>query len=147
MVAAILISSMALAQKVTEPELPGGWGDGVQGVFIFAHKCSACHSERDSRGAGDAMELCWHDAKGMFNFVRQAMPFNAPGSLKDKGVYAVVAYPLSQARIIKRSDVLNARTLPAVKMPLRAIPDHCSGTVRALLARGALYQAMGRPLP
>jgi cytochrome c len=45
------------------------------------------------------------------------MPFSAPGSLSDNDVYAVVAYILSEAKIIKPTDVMDAKTLPKVAMP------------------------------
>jgi cytochrome c len=53
------------------------------------------------------------------------MPFNAPGSLSDNDVYAVVAYILSEAKIIKPADTINATTLAKVTMPNRDgfIPD------------------------
>ena len=53
------------------------------------------------------------------------MPFSAPGSLSDNDVYAVVAYILSEAKIIKPTDTMNATTLPKVVMPNRDgfIPD------------------------
>jgi cytochrome c len=47
------------------------------------------------------------------------MPFNAPGSLNDDDVYSVVAYVLSEAKIIKPTQTLNASTLPKVVMPNR----------------------------
>jgi len=45
------------------------------------------------------------------------MPFNAPGSLSDDDIYSVVAYVLSEAKIIKPTEAMNAKTLPAVVMP------------------------------
>ena len=47
------------------------------------------------------------------------MPFSAPGSLTDDQVYSVVAYILSEAKIIKPTDAMNADTLPKVVMPNR----------------------------
>jgi S-disulfanyl-L-cysteine oxidoreductase SoxD len=45
------------------------------------------------------------------------MPFSAPGSLSDDEVYAVVAYILSEAKIIKPADTMDAKMLPRVIMP------------------------------
>ena len=55
----------------------------------------------------------------------QLRPFSAPGSLTDDQVYSVVAYILSEAKIIQPTDVMNADTLPKVVMPNRDgfIPD------------------------
>ena len=47
------------------------------------------------------------------------MPFSAPGSLSDDDVYNVVAYILSEAKIIQPGETMNASTLPKVSMPNR----------------------------
>jgi hypothetical protein len=61
----------------------------------------------------------------LFDYVRRAMPFNAPGSLNNDEVYSVVAYILGEANIIDKTTVLDAATLPRVQMPNRDgfIPD------------------------
>ena len=53
------------------------------------------------------------------------MPFNAPGSLTNDEVYSVVAYILSEAKVIKPSETMNSETLPKVRMPNRDgfVPD------------------------
>ena len=53
------------------------------------------------------------------------MPFQAPGSLSSDEIYAVSAYILAEAKIIDKSQVLDAQTLPKVQMPNRDgfIPD------------------------
>jgi cytochrome c len=48
------------------------------------------------------------------------MPFATPGSLSDDDVYSVVAYILSEAKIIQPTDTMNAATLPNVTMPNRS---------------------------
>ena len=47
------------------------------------------------------VESYWPYATTLFDYVKRAMPFSAPGSLSDDEVYAVVAYILSEAKIIK----------------------------------------------
>jgi hypothetical protein len=51
------------------------------------------------------------------------MPFSSPG--RDDEIYAVVAYILSEAKIIKPTDTMDATTLPKVTMPNQDgfIPD------------------------
>ena len=55
----------------------------------------------------------------LFDYVRRAMPYDSPTSLKDDEVYGVVAYVLYLNGIIKDADTMNAQTLPQVKMPNR----------------------------
>ena len=65
------------------------------------------------------VESYWPYATTLFDYVKRAMPFNAPGSLSDDDVYSVVAYVLSEAKIIKAGETMNASTLPKVAMPNR----------------------------
>jgi S-disulfanyl-L-cysteine oxidoreductase SoxD len=51
--------------------------------------------------------------------VRRAMPYTQSHSLSDDEVYAVTAYLLYLNGITGESDVMNAETLPKVKMPNR----------------------------
>jgi cytochrome c len=47
------------------------------------------------------------------------MPWTAPRTLSDSEVYALTAYILSLNKIIGENDVLDAQSLPKVKMPNR----------------------------
>jgi hypothetical protein len=47
------------------------------------------------------------------------MPFQMPRSLTDDEVYALTAYILAENKLIGASDMMNAQTLPKVKMPNR----------------------------
>ncbi|MGB8552655.1 MAG: cytochrome c, partial [Pseudolabrys sp.] len=55
----------------------------------------------------------------VFDYNRRAMPFNTPRSLTDNEVYALTAYILSLNKLISDNDVMDAKTLPQVKMPNR----------------------------
>jgi hypothetical protein len=67
----------------------------------------------------------WPYATTLFDYTRRAMPANLPGSLTNDEVYAVAAYILSESQLLAPSTVLDATTLPKVKMPAqpRFIPD------------------------
>ena len=47
------------------------------------------------------------------------MPYNQPRSLTNDEVYALTAYILSLNKLIGENDVMDAKTLPQVKMPNR----------------------------
>jgi hypothetical protein len=55
----------------------------------------------------------------IFDYVRRAMPYNMPRSLNDDEVYALTAYLLALNKLIGDGDVMDAKTLPQVKMPNR----------------------------
>ena len=65
------------------------------------------------------VESYWPYATTLFDYVKRSMPFNAPGSLSDEEVYSVVAYILSEAKIITPVEKMDATTLPKVVMPNR----------------------------
>jgi S-disulfanyl-L-cysteine oxidoreductase SoxD len=65
------------------------------------------------------IESYWPYATTVFDCVKRAMPFHAPGSLADDEVYAVTAFILGEAEILGQDDVMSAETLPQVQMPNR----------------------------
>ena len=117
--------------------LPPGSGTAVQGAVVYAQKCSACHGDGGKGGPGnlaplfgfapltDGIETGKTIANFLgystivFDFVRRAMPFNQPRTLTSDEVYAVTAYLLYLNKIIGENEVMDAKTLPAVKMPNR----------------------------
>jgi len=115
--------------------LPPGRGDVQTGREIYAQQCAACHGDAGQGGpmdrlVGGAGTLAtdkpvktvgsfWPYATTLFDFIRRAMPYTAPQSLSPDQVYAVVAYVLYLNGIVPRDAVLDARTLPMVKMPNR----------------------------
>jgi hypothetical protein len=61
----------------------------------------------------------WPYATTLFDYVRRAMPFQESKSLTSDEVYAVSAYILNLNGIVGTNDVLDAQSLPKVKMPNR----------------------------
>jgi len=61
----------------------------------------------------------WPYATTLFDYIRRAMPWQAPKLLTDDEVYALTAYLLTQNKIIGANDAINAQTLPKVRMPNR----------------------------
>jgi S-disulfanyl-L-cysteine oxidoreductase SoxD len=115
--------------------LPKGGGTPAQGAPIFAEKCAACHGVNGKGGVAAAVvsdlrldgisasqktiKNFWPYATTIFDFIRRAMPFTAPRSLSDDEVYALTAYILAENKLIGADEVMNAETLPKVKMPNR----------------------------
>ena len=71
------------------------------------------------------VESYWPYATTLFDYVRRAMPFQAPGSLTAEEIYAVSAYILAEGNVIDKATVLDAQSLAHVQMPNRDgfIPD------------------------
>ena len=116
--------------------LPPGRGTATQGQAVYVAKCQACHGENGAGKPNDALVggigtlaagkvpvrtvgSYWPYATTLFDYVRRAMPFQATKSLSADEVYAVSAYILSLNGIIGPDDVLDAQSLPGVRMPNR----------------------------
>ena len=116
--------------------LPQGQGTSTQGEAIFAGKCQACHGEKGAGKPNDVLAggigslapgqtpvktvgSYWPYATTLFDYIRRAMPYNEPKSLTADETYAVSAYILALNGVIGASDVLDAQSLPKVKMPNR----------------------------
>ena len=61
----------------------------------------------------------WPYATTLFDYIRRAMPFPETKSLTNDEIYAVSAYILNLNGIIGTDEVLDAQSLPKVKMPNR----------------------------
>jgi S-disulfanyl-L-cysteine oxidoreductase SoxD len=118
--------------------LPPGSGTAAKGAKIFAEKCSACHGDNAkggvmpyypamvggqplSNGIDTVKTIAnyYAYATTVFDYTRRAMPYNMPRSLADDEVYALTAYILALNKLIGDNDVMDAKTLPQVKMPNR----------------------------
>jgi cytochrome c len=63
----------------------------------------------------------WPYAPTLFDYIRRAMPQNAPQSLSNEDVYAVSAYILHLNGLLTVDATIDARTLSAIKMPNRSM--------------------------
>jgi cytochrome c len=126
--------------------LPPGRGTAADGAPIYAARCAGCHGKTGKEGPNDILVgrlpddaftfardprapktigSYWPYATTIFDYVRRAMPPDAPGSLKDNEVYGLVAYLLTLNELIAADTVIDATSLAKVKMPAhdRFVPD------------------------
>lgn len=118
--------------------LPRGQGSVAEGARLYAEKCAACHGERGQGQPADALVggnvplgeqkstppktvgNFWPYATTLFDFIRRAMPYNAPQSLQPDEVYALTAWVLHANGVLPADAVLDAQRLSALKMPNQA---------------------------
>jgi S-disulfanyl-L-cysteine oxidoreductase SoxD len=122
-------------------ELPPGRGTAPQGAALYQAKCAMCHNTngqgmppvypaligRDPKAEGfhfasdpklvKTIGNYWPYATTVFDYVRRAMPYNAPGSLSNDEVYALTAFLLAGNKVIPPDATLDAQALRRVKMP------------------------------
>ena len=115
--------------------LPEGSGTPAQGAQIYTAKCFACHGPDGTGAAADRLAggqgtlknpaplktigSYWPYATTLFDYVRRAMPYPEPHSLTNAEAYALTAYLLHLNGVIGADAVMDAKTLPKVKMPNR----------------------------
>ena len=115
--------------------LPPGSGSVSHGREVFEQQCVACHGDKGQGGVGDKLVggqgtfgtphpvrtvgSYWPYAPTLFDYIRRAMPQNAPQSLSNDDVYAVSAYILNLNGLLPADATLDAKSLAVIKMPNR----------------------------
>ena len=113
--------------------LPPGSGTAAAGAALYAERCASCHGS-DGEGAravelvGDPTSIAsaypdrgiavhWPYAPPLYDYVRRAMPPDAPWSLDADETYAVVARVLELNGLVDADTVVDAAFLGALVMP------------------------------
>lgn len=134
--------------------LPAGSGTYAAGATLFAQKCAACHGTqgeglatypkligRDPRTGfpfGTDPHLAktignyWPYSTTLYDYIHRAMPLTAPGSLQPREIYSVIAFLLAENQIIDKTTVVDAHSLPRIRMPARdrfVLDDRTGGRV------------------
>jgi cytochrome c len=113
--------------------LPPGLGLIPAGRKLYEAKCAACHGAAGEGGVGDRLVggagtltskkpiktvgSFWPYATTLFDYIRRAMPLNAPQTLSNDEVYAVTGYVLSMNGLWPGETPVSAASLLKVKMP------------------------------
>jgi cytochrome c len=142
------IHAWDIAISPTGKELPSGQGTAKEGAVLYVRKgCAGCHGAIGSGahaptliGRKDLQDVhsaapvfclapCVNDSNTMavhspfattiWDYINRGMPLGKEGSLTPNEVYALTAFLLNKSGIIKEDEVMDAQSLPAVKMPNR----------------------------
>jgi hypothetical protein len=142
------ISAWDIAISPTGKELPSGQGTAKEGAVLYVRKgCAGCHGAigagahaptligrkdlQDVHSASPVFCLapCVNDSNTMaihspfattiWDYINRGMPLGKEGSLTSNEVYALTAFLLYKSGIIKEDEVMDAQSLPKVKMPNR----------------------------
>jgi S-disulfanyl-L-cysteine oxidoreductase SoxD len=115
--------------------LPPGSGTAAQGAKVYVdHGCNQCHGDNGKGGTSNILvgnppltkdgitsnktiANFWAYPTTLFDYVRRAMPWPTPHTLSDDEVYAICAYLFAANNLIPQDQVMDAQTLPRVKMP------------------------------
>jgi mono/diheme cytochrome c family protein len=117
-------------------ELPPGRGTVRDGAQLYRTKgCAGCHGAnaidgkapilKSKSGAevelwarGRILPLRAPHATTVWDYINRAMPLNREGTLTADEVYSLTAYLLFINEVIPEDQVLDAKSLPNVKMPI-----------------------------
>ena len=116
--------------------LPAGSGSAVVGRGVYSAKCASCHGDKGQGGTGGpalaggmgtlttpkplkTVGSYWPYATTLWDYTNRAMPFYQPRQLAPDDVYAVVAYVLFINGIVGENQMMDAKSLPKVRMPNR----------------------------
>jgi cytochrome c len=139
------IRAWDIAISPTGKELPPGQGTAKEGAVLYVRKaCAGCHGANGSgahaptlisrKGPQTAPSVpclapCVNDSNSMgihspfattiWDYINRGMPLGKEGTLTPNEVYALTAFLLYKNDVIKEDEVMDAQSLPKVKMPNR----------------------------
>ena len=115
--------------------LPPGSGTVKQGAAIYAQKCALCHGDNGVSPRPGYVPMVgaskfdridtpktvpyYKYATTLFDVMRRSMPYPIPKTLTGDELYALSAYILFLNKIVPEDAVMDATSLPQVKMPNR----------------------------
>jgi len=120
----------------TGAELPPGRGTAKDGAQVYVRKgCAGCHGATGTegrapnlKGKADPNVDTWKRgrilpirspfATTVWDYINRAMPLNREGTLTADEVYALTAFLLYINDVIPEDEILDAQSLPKVKMPI-----------------------------
>ena len=126
--------------------LPAGRGTAVEGKGVYTNKCASCHGPTGKEGGmtgnrptpplvdtrpfkvgltNATVGNYWPYSTTVWDYTHRAMPFDRPGTLSNDQIYAVTAFLLYANGLLGERDVVDAYSLPKVRMPNRDafVPD------------------------
>ena len=129
----------------TGEELPPGRGTAKEGALVYRAKgCAGCHGATgmggkapvlksksgpsvDTWARGRILPVRSPFATTVWDYINRGMPLNREGTLTADEVYALTAFLLYINEVISEDEVLDAQSLPKVKMPIgsdyASLPD------------------------
>ena len=120
----------------TGEELPPGRGTAKEGALVYRRQgCAGCHGATGLGGSapilkskdptnpnvwarGRILALRSPYATTVWDYINRAMPLNREGTLTPDEVYALTAFLLNINGVVSEDEVLDAQSLPKVKMPI-----------------------------
>jgi mono/diheme cytochrome c family protein len=129
------IRALDISIGPTGQELPPGRGTPNEGAQVYRAKCAGCHGATGLEGKapnlkskvapdvelwrrGRILPLRAPFATTVWDYINRAMPLNREGTLTADEVYALTAFLLNINGVIPEGEVLDAQSLPKVKMPI-----------------------------
>jgi len=120
----------------TGAELPPGRGTAKEGAKLYVSTgCAVCHGATGTGGAAPILKgkndpgmTTWDRgrilpirspfATTVWDYINRAMPLGKEGTLTPDEVYSLTAFLLYINDVIPEDQVLDAQSLPKVKMPI-----------------------------
>jgi cytochrome c len=93
-----------------------------RGQAVFVERCAKCHGEQGEGKLGRALigptaNLGGYGtARGLFDYTRKIMPIDAPGRLLESEYWAVLAYILTQNKLLPGGTTLGRQNAASVRL-------------------------------
>lgn len=130
------ITGWSIAARADGHNLPPGRGTAREGEELYLQHCASCHGDfgeglerwpaliggRNSLRGPEVRRTVgsfWQHAPAVFDYIRRAMPYQAPQSLSNDEYYAITAYVLYLNELVENEKEVDAAFLAAIRMPNR----------------------------
>ena len=92
--------------------------DRVRAAELYEARCVVCHDVEGGIGTRlDRRVLAsYKTARGLFNYVRLAMPYDAPRTLPDEEYWLAVGHLLRSRGLVGEDVVVNAATADGIEL-------------------------------
>ena len=92
--------------------------DRVRAAELYEVRCAVCHDVEGGIGTRlDRRVLASYEtAWGLFNYVRLAMPYDAPRTLPDEEYWLAVGHLLRSLGLVGEEVVVNAATADGIEL-------------------------------
>jgi S-disulfanyl-L-cysteine oxidoreductase SoxD len=93
-----------------------------RGHAVFVERCAKCHGEQGEGKLGRALMGPtanlggYGTARGLFDYTRKIMPIDAPGRLLESEYWAVLAYILTQNKLLPEGTTLGRQNATGVRL-------------------------------
>ena len=116
----LLLLLLGVSVRAASAQTPQGTTQ--DGELLYAERCAKCHGEQGQGKLGRALIGStanlggYGTARGLFDYTRKIMPIDAPGKLLESEYWAVLAYILTENKLLSDGTTLGRQNAGGIRL-------------------------------